>query len=464
MTSNLLINEPPLQVLPTLARTIGLNEAIILQQVHYWLNPQLNKNFREGKHWVHNTFTQWERQFAFWSRKTIQRTITSLEDTGLLISFVTRGFKKTKYYTVDYGLLNRLCPPDLNTRHLTDPQGQDDKTSNVPELAEKQGFCTYGQHDHIERDNLTLSKGTKCPHREGQFDLIDEDKMTTFHYTENTPEITSENTLPPLTPPSQRAERMEEEEEGFYSEQENPNRKAEERPLSRVDSGLSEAEDWGNQQTREADFCSELLSLWNRIVQDKLVPGSKASLTPKRKILLNRFLEEVLHHTTRTEKIDAWQNYCTLITKTRFLMGQNSNGFKVTLDWATVPDNAFRVLEGAYYDKPEVSSKQPDNLPWEEFAEELVRTHPGSKYLTQWVKMSVIIARFIGQGKYKSWFTKVALSEVTETTATFSVEGRFTKDSIIRYFSSEVRCAVQSIYPNVNDIEFKLVSSLGSNE
>lgn len=42
MGAQLLINEPPLQVLPTLAKTIGLNEAIVLQQVHYWLNPKFN--------------------------------------------------------------------------------------------------------------------------------------------------------------------------------------------------------------------------------------------------------------------------------------------------------------------------------------------------------------------------------------------------------------------------------------
>ena len=35
--SRLLIDEPPLQVLPSLAREIGLNEAIMLQQIHYWL-------------------------------------------------------------------------------------------------------------------------------------------------------------------------------------------------------------------------------------------------------------------------------------------------------------------------------------------------------------------------------------------------------------------------------------------
>ena len=33
----LLIDEPPLMVLPSLAAVIGLNEAIMLQQIHYWL-------------------------------------------------------------------------------------------------------------------------------------------------------------------------------------------------------------------------------------------------------------------------------------------------------------------------------------------------------------------------------------------------------------------------------------------
>ena len=37
-TSPLLINEHPLMVLPSLATAVGLNQAIVLQQVHYWLD------------------------------------------------------------------------------------------------------------------------------------------------------------------------------------------------------------------------------------------------------------------------------------------------------------------------------------------------------------------------------------------------------------------------------------------
>ena len=57
-TSSLLMNESPLCVQPSLAVAIGLNEAIFLQQCHYWLNPKFNKNFIEGKHWVHKTLHQ----------------------------------------------------------------------------------------------------------------------------------------------------------------------------------------------------------------------------------------------------------------------------------------------------------------------------------------------------------------------------------------------------------------------
>lgn len=46
--SNLLLNERPLVVLPSLAKELGsLDEAVILQQIHYWL--QRSTNVEEGK-------------------------------------------------------------------------------------------------------------------------------------------------------------------------------------------------------------------------------------------------------------------------------------------------------------------------------------------------------------------------------------------------------------------------------
>jgi hypothetical protein len=78
--SKLLIDEPPLQVLPSLALAIGLNEAIFLQQLHYWL--QRSEHQHAGQRWVYNTLEGWHEQFPFWSMSTVRRTIRSLKAQG----------------------------------------------------------------------------------------------------------------------------------------------------------------------------------------------------------------------------------------------------------------------------------------------------------------------------------------------------------------------------------------------
>ncbi|KZU55214.1 replication protein [Lactiplantibacillus plantarum] len=99
---NLLISEPPLQVLPSLAVKVGLNEAIVLQQFHYWLNRSNNE--RDGYKWIYNSYTSWHKQFPFWSIKTLKRAITSLEKDEFLISgnYNKAGFDKTKWYRINY--------------------------------------------------------------------------------------------------------------------------------------------------------------------------------------------------------------------------------------------------------------------------------------------------------------------------------------------------------------------------
>ncbi len=103
---SLLIQEPPLQVLPSLAVKLGLNDAIILQQIHYWL---LRSNFEfDQKKWVYNTLKDWQKQFPFFSEDTIYRAFKRLEADGYLLSKMLskNKFDRTKYYTIDYSKLN----------------------------------------------------------------------------------------------------------------------------------------------------------------------------------------------------------------------------------------------------------------------------------------------------------------------------------------------------------------------
>ena len=132
----LLIQEPPLQVLPSLAKAIGLNEAIVLQQIHYWL--QKSSNIEVGHKWIYNTYNAWQKQFPFWSIPTIRRTITSLEKQGVIVTgnFNKAGFDNTKWYRIDYQKLesmSRRCDQNDQTMRSiwTDGADQNDQTNTI---------------------------------------------------------------------------------------------------------------------------------------------------------------------------------------------------------------------------------------------------------------------------------------------------------------------------------------------
>ena len=134
MASKLLIDDYPIQVLPKLAIEIGLNEAIILQQIHYWLN-QSNHN-HDGKKWIYNTYDDWNKQFPFWSVMTIRRTITSLEKQNLILiaNYNKAGFDKTRWYSINYPVVesvNRRCVQNEQTicSKRTDGSVQNEQTN-----------------------------------------------------------------------------------------------------------------------------------------------------------------------------------------------------------------------------------------------------------------------------------------------------------------------------------------------
>ena len=105
---NYLINEPPLVLLPSLATAIGLNEALMLQQIQYWLSRS-DKEI-DGRYWIYNTYEAWIEQFPFWSKPTIVRTIMNLEKTGVVLTanYNKAKFDKTKWYTIDYDRLREI--------------------------------------------------------------------------------------------------------------------------------------------------------------------------------------------------------------------------------------------------------------------------------------------------------------------------------------------------------------------
>ena len=107
--TRLLINEPPLQVLPTLAQAIGLNDSIFVQQLHWWLGNKKVGREHDGYKWVKNSIKEWqEDNFPFWHVNTITKIVNRLEAKGIIKTTKLNAAKgdHTLYYTIDYDALD----------------------------------------------------------------------------------------------------------------------------------------------------------------------------------------------------------------------------------------------------------------------------------------------------------------------------------------------------------------------
>ncbi len=64
--SKLLLDSRPLVIVPELACLLGVSEAIILQQIHYWLeiNRRDERNIKDGFAWTYNSVAEWQKQFT----------------------------------------------------------------------------------------------------------------------------------------------------------------------------------------------------------------------------------------------------------------------------------------------------------------------------------------------------------------------------------------------------------------
>ena len=109
--STLLIEDSPLIVSPKLASLVGLNEALVLQQVHFLLRMKHSGRVIGGEKWIWNTFEDWRKDhFPFWCLRTLKSIFLSLERRGLLISCQPDGrMSRKKYYRLDREAISRSC-------------------------------------------------------------------------------------------------------------------------------------------------------------------------------------------------------------------------------------------------------------------------------------------------------------------------------------------------------------------
>ena len=125
---SLLMPSRPIVINPDLAYSIGLNEAIALQQINYWLKETTSGMERDGVRWIYNTTEQWLEQFPFWSESTLKRTFTRLKTLGVLkIEQLNKSQRDmTNFYTINYEseLLDEVKVTESKRSKCAVPSGQ----------------------------------------------------------------------------------------------------------------------------------------------------------------------------------------------------------------------------------------------------------------------------------------------------------------------------------------------------
>ena len=158
-SSKLLFNEEPIVINKLAAKVLGLNEAIVVQQIHYWLeiNRKAKKNFYDGRTWTYNTYDEWqEENFDFWSTRTLKRIFTGLFDKGILLkgNYNTYKYDRTMWVSIDYNKLDEiLAKYEENVEIPTKCQDVTMSDSNIMPT------CHYakGQNVTMDNDNLSLT-------------------------------------------------------------------------------------------------------------------------------------------------------------------------------------------------------------------------------------------------------------------------------------------------------------------
>lgn len=151
--ANLLLNERPLIVLPSLAEALGsVDKAIILQQLNYWVKK--SKNYHDGRPWVYNSVEAWAKQFPWIkSKTTIKKHFKDLKKLGLVLTgnFNQYSFDRTTWYTIDYEALEKFSD-DFFAKKAAENQ-EDDVQSIVQELTEEEPKNGPHKGQNLPNDN-----------------------------------------------------------------------------------------------------------------------------------------------------------------------------------------------------------------------------------------------------------------------------------------------------------------------
>lgn len=426
--SKLLINDRSLVLIPSLAKKIGVNEAIILQQVHYWLEAKKNKNNKNTVIWVYNSYSQWAEQFGFWSEITIRRTIRSLEKQGLLIAknLNKNQFSKKKWYTIDYiklTIVNNIPSSQVEAHVDMAPKVQfsesdigDNNIASDMEFAED-------LDKNISITQLHADLSTELEHK------LPEELESVQNSIETKKEIESDQNDHIM-----RSKRSEDPIKLIASYIDTKN--------TTKNNNLSLSL---NQESSKA-FSREkiMIKKWNEIIEKN---NRIIALNSSRTKNLNKILAEFFKN-----DLSLWEEFCQKIMKSRFLRGEVTN-FKIQLDWILKKENLIKVMEGNYHREEELQTPKTEIN-----QASLIEEIENLKAPKFWKDMMLILMQRKGIATFCAWFKKNEFVSLKNGILEIKSFSKFAAHWINTHYLDDILNAGKEVYQKFEEIKFSYAS------
>jgi hypothetical protein len=150
--SGLLLDERLLCYQPALVRRLGLAEAAIVQQLHYW--AQRATNIYEGERWVYKTYGDWSGEIGV-STKAVRGALDRLRRDGVVVAMQSPldARDRTLWWRINHKVLNGESTPSA--------PGAPSAPEGSPSAAE--GSSRAGVPDVVQR--VRTESGERAPAR-----------------------------------------------------------------------------------------------------------------------------------------------------------------------------------------------------------------------------------------------------------------------------------------------------------
>ena len=169
--SNYLISESPVVFQPTLAAIFGVDEAILLQQIHWFSkhphDRRVELRLRDGRVWVkmkpESMLNKIDGHLKFFSLRTFRRKVSNLKATGVLLIMHMDVLDTSNWYAIDMERLHE-CAVEWQLKHFGGDSEALCQNGTHPDATNKNGTTTDAKVARTPVPEVSQPSAKVAPH------------------------------------------------------------------------------------------------------------------------------------------------------------------------------------------------------------------------------------------------------------------------------------------------------------